>query len=299
MSVQTLPHPISAVAFHPNQWRCCVPNGLLPPSACHGAGMQPGINGAMLSWQHLTWRQWHRCIRPRGAGLFWEHAPIGHRPPINEASDTARCPAAYLAVDINGNLPALPPNNHGKGWALAIKPHWRRLIGFLRIFCNLTAAGPGTATRTQHSKFHSHQLQGNGVPRPFFYGQSSLGALGRIWAVPHAPNPPLGPRGDLHSRLQGRISYPAWLCRLKNYELPKFCNINDCSHLLIWQPETSRVVLCSVQLLKCGIFGVVGSWESCSLGLAQQWAASCSYHCSGGTYGQCQHWLMHSEAHQE
>lgn len=110
------------------------------------------------------------------------------------------------------------------------------------------------------------------------------------------PKSPGGAMGDPCSRLQGRISYPAWLCRLKNYELLKFCNINDCSHLLIWQPETSQVVLCSVRLLKHGIFGAVGSWESCSLGLAQQWAVSCSYHCSGGTYGQCQCWLMQWDA---
>lgn len=136
--MQTLTHLISAGAFHPNQWHCPAPNELLPPSAClgraTGLGCSQGSMGlpgeGMLSWQHLTGRQWHHrlvlgthCKGSRGVGLFWEHTPIGHWPPINEARDAAHCPAAYLAVDINCNLLALPPNNYGKGWALAIKRH--------------------------------------------------------------------------------------------------------------------------------------------------------------------------------
>lgn len=96
--------------------------------------MQPGINGAAWGGHaELAAPHWEavapqvvlgtHCKGPGGVGLFWEHTPIGHWPPINEASDAAHCPAAYLAVDINCNLLALPPNNYGKGWALAIKRH--------------------------------------------------------------------------------------------------------------------------------------------------------------------------------
>lgn len=76
--MQTLTHLISAGAFHPNQWHCPAPNGLLPPSAClgraTGLGCSQGSMGlpgeVMLSWQHLTGRQWHHrlCWEPTAKG---------------------------------------------------------------------------------------------------------------------------------------------------------------------------------------------------------------------------------------
>lgn len=51
-----------------------------------------------------------------------------------------------------------------------------------------------------------------------------------------------------------RINCPHRLCRLKNYELLKFCNINDCSHLLIWQPATSPFLTLLTPVIKTEYF---------------------------------------------
>lgn len=67
--------------------------------------------------------------------------------------------------------------------------------------------------------------------------QGALSWPGRTWTC--LPIPQGVWDGPGTADCGARISHPHWHCRLKNDELLKLYNINDCSHLLIWQPATS------------------------------------------------------------
>lgn len=72
------------------------------------------------------------------------------------------------------------------------------------------------------------------------------------------------------------ISYPHRLCRLKNYELLKFCNINDRSHLLIWQPATSWFFTLLSPVIKSEYFCFGRQLGDCDFFVSQgSWAMTC------------------------
>lgn len=72
------------------------------------------------------------------------------------------------------------------------------------------------------------------------------------------------------------INHPHRLCRLKNYELLKFCNINDCSHLLIWQPAMSPFLTLLTPVIKTEYFWFGRQLEECDCFVSWgSWGRTC------------------------